>query len=193
MKTIQIPMNSNPFTVVINNSVYRYKAGESVEVPDEVAAAIEDALKLEPKPKRYLSTFAQLVEGNLLELTEDDFEGIAKIGSYAFYCCRSIEKVTIPSNVKVIESLAFYGCNKIKSVAIGNGVVSIGDNAFEWCSALASVYLPDYPPALTDADAFVNIKSGCVFYCKSQESQEKYKAAPHWSTLAGTYAFVVEE
>lgn len=193
MKTIKIPMNNNPLTVVINNSVYRYKAGETVEVPDEVAEAIENALELEPKPKKYLSKFAQLVEGSLLELTEDDFDGIEKIGGYAFYCCRSIEKVTIPSNIKAIESLAFYGCNKMKSVAIGNGVASIGDNAFEWCSGLTNVYLPYSPPALVDADAFVNIKSGCVFYCKSQASLDAYKAAPYWKALTGTYAFVVEE
>ena len=120
------------------------------------------------------------------------FEGITKICSYAFYCCRSIEKVTIPSNIKDIESLAFYGCNKMKSVAIGDGVVSIGDNAFEWCSGLTSVYLPDFPPALADADVFVNIKSGCVFYCKTQESLDAYKAAENWSTVTGTYSFVVE-
>ena len=30
-------------------------------------------------------------------------------------------------------------------------------------------------------------------YCKNQESLEAYKAAANWSTLAGTYAFVVEE
>ena len=50
MKAIQIPKSSNPFIVVINNTVHSYAAGETVEVPDEVAAAIEDALELVPKP-----------------------------------------------------------------------------------------------------------------------------------------------
>ena len=50
MKAIQIPKNSNPFIVVINNKAYSYAAGEAVEVPDEVAEAIEDAIALEPKP-----------------------------------------------------------------------------------------------------------------------------------------------
>ena len=192
-KTITIPTNCNPYIVVINNHVYTYRAGETIEVPDDVAEAIQDALELIPKPKRYLSRIAQLAEGSLLELTEKDFEGITKICNYAFYCCRNIEKVTIPNNIKEIESLAFYGCNKIKSIAIGNGVVSIGDNAFEWCSGLTSVYLPESPPAIADADVFVNIKSGCVFYCKTQASKEAYLAASNWSTLASTYSFVVEE
>ena len=40
MKTIQIPTNSNPFIVTINNNEYQYRAGETVEVPDEVAEVI---------------------------------------------------------------------------------------------------------------------------------------------------------
>ena len=193
MKTITIPEYKNPFVVVINNKVYQYKGGETIEVPDEVAEAIEDAIELIPKPKRYLSRIAQLAERSITELTINDFEGIEKVCSYAFYCCRSIEKVTIPDHIKDIESLAFYGCNKLKSVAIGNGVAHIGDSAFEWCSALTSVYLPDTPPAIESADVFVNIKSGCVFYCKTQESLNAYKAAQNWSTLVGTHSFVVEE
>ena len=51
MKTIQIPTNSNPFIVNINNNVYQYRAGDTIEVPDDVAEAIEDALELVPKPK----------------------------------------------------------------------------------------------------------------------------------------------
>ena len=39
-KTIKIPEYKNPFTVVINNTVYQYGAGENVEVPDEVADLI---------------------------------------------------------------------------------------------------------------------------------------------------------
>ena len=170
MKTIQIPMNSNPFTVVINNSVYQYKAGESVEVPDEVAAAIDDALKLEPKPKRYLSRIAQLAEESLEEITEEDLEGISTISNCAFYSCKSLTKVTIP-----------------------DAITKIGESAFDWCWSLESVYLPKVPPAIVKTNTFGNIKSSCVFYCKTQESMNAYKAAAIWSTLAGTYAFVVEE
>lgn len=192
-KTITIPNYNSPFIVNINNREYIYKAGATIEVPDEVAEAIENALELVPKPKRYLDRITQLAEGSILELTEKDFEGITKVCSYAFYCCRSIEKATIPGNIKQIESLAFYGCNKLKSVVIGNGVESIGSSAFEWCSGLTKVYLPDTPPALSDVTAFVNIKAGCEFCCKTQASLNAYKSAPNWSTLTGTHSFVVEE
>ena len=170
MKTIQIPMYSNPFTVVINNSVYQYKAGESVEVPDEVAAAIDDALKLEPKPKRYPGRLAKLAEQSLDELTAEDLDGITTISGFAFYSCKSLKKVTIP-----------------------NGIKQIGKSAFDWCLNLGSIYLPETPPVLEDLTAIQNIKAGCVFYCKTQASKEAYLAEAKWSTLAGTYAFVVEE
>ena len=60
MKTIQIPTNSNPFIVSINNHVYQYRAGETAEVPDEVAAAIEDVLELEPRTNKIASNKVDL-------------------------------------------------------------------------------------------------------------------------------------
>ena len=70
MKTIQIPMNSNPFTVVINNSVYQYKAGQTVEVPDEVAEVI--ALHEQAQAKALQKS---MTESSLLVLA---FPGITK-------------------------------------------------------------------------------------------------------------------
>jgi hypothetical protein len=192
MKTIQIPMNSNPFTVVINNSVYQYKAGQTMEVPDEVAAAIEDALALVPKPKRYLSRLTQLVEGSIEDITADDFEGITKIKVSAFYNCKEIKKAAIPGNIDTIESFAFYGCEKMESVTLGDGLAKVFPSVFDGCTNLTSVFLPKTPPTLMNVNTFANINASCVFYCKDQASMEAYKAAPYWSTLAGTYSFVVE-
>lgn len=168
-KTITIPNYNNPFTVNINNKEYIYHGGESIEVPDEVAEAIEDALELVPKPKRYLSKIAQIAEESLKEVTEEDLEGISKIASFAFYSCKSLIKVSIP-----------------------NAITAIGKNAFDWCLNLGNIYLPETPPTLEDSTAIQNIKASCVFYCKSQASLDAYKAAPNWSTLTGTYSFVVE-
>ena len=169
MKTIQIPTTSNPFIVDINNHAYQYRAGETAEVPDEVAEAIEDALELEPKPKRYLSKFAQLVGGSLSEVTEEDLEGISTISNNAFSNCGALKQIVIPDSI-----------------------TKIGLYAFDWCAELERVYLPETPPVFTKGNSFTNIKSSCVFYCKTQESLDAYKAAPIWSTLTSTYTFVVE-
>ena len=194
MKTIQIPMNSNPFTVVINNSVYRYKAGETIEVPDEVAAAIEEALELEPKPKRYLSKIAQRADGSLLEITANDLEGVETIVDSAFRSCGLVTSIEIPGTVKSIKQNAFLSCTNVKSIRFEDNskIESIAVGAFNWCSNLSEVYLPLNPPALENVSAFNNIKADCVFYCKTQASLNAYKAATNWSTLAGTYTFVAE-
>ncbi len=193
MKTIQIPTSSNPCIVVINNTAYSYRAGDTVEVPDEVAEAIEDALKLEPKPMRYLSRIAQRAEGSLTELGESDLEGVEDIATYAFAYCSNIKSATIPDSVTSIRACAFYSNGKLVSVRFGNKLATIEKNAFDWCTKLEKVYLPETPSTLQDITAFQNINAACVFYCKTQESLDAYKVAEGWSTLASTYTFVVEE
>lgn len=192
-KTIIIPKYNDPFTVVINNEVYQYKGGETVEVPDDVAEAIEDALDLVPKPKRYLNKLAQFAEGSITEITLSDLDGIEVIVPFSLSHCKSVVKATIPNSVKEIQNHAFYSCSCLESVDMGKGVQRIKGSVFDWCVNLAKVYLPEIPPALDDVTAFNNIKAGCVFYCKTQASLDAYKTAPIWSTLTGTYSFVVEE
>lgn len=192
MKTIQIPTTSNPFIVNINNQGYSYRAGATVEVPNEVAAAIEDALDLEPKPKRHLSRIGQLAEGSITELTTSDLDGAEKIAKRAFEHCQSIKRVELPNCITSIGSEAFFSCESINLVTIGNGVKQIATYAFYGCIALARVALPEIPPVLEDVNAFNKIKTSCTFYCKTKESLDAYKAAANWSTLAGTYAFAVE-
>lgn len=169
-KTISIPEYNNPFIVNINNKEYIYKAGATIEVPDEVAEAIEDALELVPKPKRYLSKFAQLVGGELSEVTARDLEGVS-----------------------TIDVSAFSSRPKLKKVAMPNSITKIEQYAFNWCAKLEGIWLPETPPTLVNANSFDKIKADCVFYCKTQASLDAYKAAPNWSTLTGTYSFVVEE
>ena len=195
MKTITIPTNHNPYTVVINNKEYTYKGGETISVPDEVAEAIEDALELEPKPKRYLSKYAKIVAGILDEIDTKELEGITAIYPHAFYDIKGIKSVTIPNSVTSVGGFAFFSCSNLVSIRFESksNLKTIKESAFKWCSELKSVYLPATPPTLEDVSAFANIHASCTFYCPSQASLDSYKAAPNWSTLTGTYAFVVEE
>ena len=194
-KTIIIPKYNDPFTVVINNEVYQYKGGETVEVPDDVAEAIADALELVPKPKRYLSKIAQRADCSITELTRGDLEGVETIAYYAFGQCSSLISVEFPDSVKALGGSAFHACNGLKSVKFGvnSRLESIGTTVFEWCSHLEKVYLPVTPPVLANTNAFNNINAACVFYCKTQASLDAYKKATNWSTLTGAYSFVVEE
>lgn len=70
MKTIQIPTTSNPFIVSINNQVYSYRAGTTVEVPDEVAEVIAHHKQAQAE-----AFHRSMTDSSLLVLT---FSGIAK-------------------------------------------------------------------------------------------------------------------
>lgn len=207
MKTIQIPMTSNPFTVVINNSVYCYTAGEFVEVPDEVAEAIEDALDLAPKYTPKPSGIARLVEKSITELTTDDFAGITEIGNYAFsYCmdlasvsigdsvktigvsafayCYGLKSITIPDNITTIGTYAFSKCTALTDITIGRGVTSIGGSAFNLIgkSKSATYRILNPTPPVIDADTFHADSLAKIIVPKGCSGA--YKAADNWSAFA---------
>ena len=191
MKIIQIPTTSNPFIVNINNNVYQYRAGETVEVPDEVAAAIEDALELEPKPGRYLSKFVQFVEGIITDMDESDLQGLEAIYPFTFYNYGRLISIVIPDGVTSIGRYAFSECSKLNSVTIPGSVKSIEEKAFSSCLKLTKVTLRAKIPPSVHIESFLKVPTTCVFEVPS-EAIEAYKAAENWSTLAGTYSFVAE-
>ena len=196
MKTITIPKRFGYPTVdiTINGKEETFASGVEISVEDSVAEAIENAIALAPKYGRNKSRFAQHAEGNITDLTLSDLEGVENIAYYAFAYSKKLKSVEIPSGVKSIGEGAFYGCSILESVRFGanSKLESIGAVAFNFCK-LSSVFLPETPPALANVNAFENFKADGVFYCKTQESLEAYKQAANWSTLTGTYSFVVEE
>ena len=68
--------------------------------------------------------------------------GIDRIGDDAFYECRTLGSVTIPSSVTSIGNCAFSDCRGLKSVTIPDSVTRIGSYAFEGCSGLTNVTIP---------------------------------------------------
>ena len=197
MKTIIIPKRfGHPhLDISINGKKYTLKSGTEISVEDEVAEVIENALALEPKPKRYLSRIAQLANGTISEITTSDLDGIETIVYYAFGQCFSLIRIDFSDSIKMIKSSAFMSCLNLEIIRFGDNskIDNIGESAFENCMKLSKIYLPLKPPVLANVNAFKSVKSTCTFYCKSQASLDAYKAAENWSTLAGTYSFVVEE
>ena len=171
MKTITIPKSFGYPTVdiIANGKHYELNSGVEITVEDHLAEIIENAVALAPKKGKNTSKFVQRVEGTLTQITEDDLEGISTIWHSAFCNCYELIKVSFPNSITTIRHFAF-----------------------NWCEQLESVRLPETPPTLLDVNAFGNLKSSCVFYCKTQASLDAYKAATNWSTLTGTYSFVVE-
>ena len=207
MKTIQIPTSNDPLIVTINNHEYSYPARETFEVPDDVAAAIEDALALMPKPRIYLSRFASLVNKSIAELTPDDFAGITEIGNYAFsYCmnltdisfgdkvttigvsafayCYALKSIVIPDNITTIGTYAFSKCTALTDITIGRGVTNIDEHVFNLMGKSKSVtyrMLNTTPPALA-ANAIHADSLAKIIVPKG--CGNAYKAASNWSTFA---------
>ncbi|MBQ3483832.1 MAG: leucine-rich repeat domain-containing protein [Clostridia bacterium] len=70
----------------------------------------------------------------------NDYNGKAyDIYKYAFYNCKNLTSVTIPSSVTNIGYSAFYGCTGLASITIPSSVTSIGYTAFYGCTGLTSV------------------------------------------------------
>jgi hypothetical protein len=61
----------------------------------------------------------------------------------AFYWCSSLTSIVIPGSVKSIGKSAFYHCEVLTSVIISEGVTSIGSVAFANCNALTSISIPN--------------------------------------------------
>jgi hypothetical protein len=77
MREVTIPNDYNPFVVKVNNVEYFYKAGETVEVPDEVADVIDrfnGAKVPEPEKLEYVEGFSYdpvADAGKVLQIRDD--------------------------------------------------------------------------------------------------------------------------
>lgn len=80
---------------------------------------------------------------------------VTAIGGYAFYMCKSLYGVSIPSTVTKINECAFEGCSGLSAVVIPNSVTYLGVDAFARCTSLNSI---DIPSSVTKIDqlAFSN-------------------------------------
>ena len=66
-------------------------------------------------------------------------EGVSEIGRGAFYYCKNLEKVVIPSTVTCICYEAFYCCQKLTEVTIPESVLVLEDELFDGCSSLETI------------------------------------------------------
>lgn len=81
-------------------------------------------------------------------------EGVKEIHANAFYRC-SIESVTMPDSLEVIDTCAFQECEKLSTVKFGNGLTRICGRAFSYCKNLKEIVLPDRLERM-DSYAFSN-------------------------------------
>lgn len=98
------------------------------------------------------------LRNEIIEVTQDDINGITTIGDYAF-----------------------YGCTNLQSVSIPNSVINIGLSSFSECTNLRDIYLfPSIAPTLKGTSAIpsiatIHVPVGCG---------TAYKSATNWSSHA---------
>lgn len=83
--------------------------------------------------------------------------GVTSIGKYAFFGCKGLKSVSIPTTILTINDQAFYGCDALPSISIPNSVTSLGMYAFNDCTSLTSIIIPSSVTSI-EADAFL----GCT-------------------------------
>ena len=69
-------------------------------------------------------------------------EGITSVSDSAFYDCKLLETVSLPSTLTSIGSYSFEDCISLKKIVIPDKVTRIAYGAFNGCTSLSSVTLP---------------------------------------------------
>ena len=126
-------------------------------------------------------------------------ETVTTIGADAFYACKnltgvviptsvtaigqsafshsSLTSVVIPESVTTISSYAFFGCESLVNVVISDSVTNIDHRTFMDCTSLTSVVIPDSVTSI-DSDVFLGCESLTdVYYTGSEEEWAKLNIA----------------
>ncbi len=78
-------------------------------------------------------------------------EGTRIICNGAFWGCRSLSEIVIPSSVTSIGDSAFSLCSSLSEIVIPFSVTSIGDSAFSLCSFLSEIVIPSSVTSIGDS------------------------------------------
>ena len=156
MKKVTIPTCANPFVVIVNGMKYTYPAGETVEVPDDVAAVIEqhDEAHNNPQPAPVVPPFEPAAsEGGLtvVEISTNIANGTALSSEEGAAldnaCAAGVPFLVIAKSAQfgnvTFENLAAYtillsqGGASIVMIACGASVVSFVNTGSAWVCSVA--------------------------------------------------------
>lgn len=90
-------------------------------------------------------------------------EGLEDIGTDAFLDCKLLNRINVPSTVKVIRERTFRGCVELVHVELEDGLEQIMDCAFECCMSLEVVKVPKSvthinPQAFQHCQSLIEVK-----------------------------------
>ena len=124
------------------------------------------------------------IDGNSYYTSND------KLGNYAFYDCRVLTNLTIPSSVTSIGESAFEYCRGLTSLTIPSSVTSIGSDAFSGCSSLTNLYYiidDEFETYLSKGHPYIDVNCGIEYYLNDKKITSV--VIPSTITALGEYAF----
>jgi len=71
------------------------------------------------------------------------FTGLASINSWAFYSCKELSQITLPSNVVSLGDYSFCGCINLDNIVLPETLETLGDNVFNFCENLEEIEIPN--------------------------------------------------
>lgn len=152
----ELQANINTLNELINDKDLSIESLEEVIALNNstIESLQEDVDELVLKLNEKNALYQKLLAREITFLTASDFEGVTKIGPYAFYNLEGLESVEFSNDVVTIANNAFSNCANLESVVLGNSVATIGNYAFEGCNNLSSVKITAALKTLGDS-AFV--------------------------------------
>ena len=78
--------------------------------------------------------------------------------SGAFYGCKNLKEITLPSSLTVIGSDSFNGCTSLETFVVPETVKKINAGAFKGCTSLKNITIPDSITYMGEGSVF----SGCT-------------------------------
>ena len=83
-------------------------------------------------------------------------ESVTSIGDEAFFLCENLETINIPSKVTYIGEFAFHQCYKLNNVTIPDTLTRLEDHVFSGCEAITSIVVPS-----TVKEIGIYVLAGC--------------------------------
>ena len=74
-------------------------------------------------------------------LSDLEFDKLEIIGDYAFYCCKSLRSINLPS-IRRVDRSAFSHCTALTDVMFGKDLERIEALALRGCTALRRIVIP---------------------------------------------------
>lgn len=128
-----------------------------------------------------ISPVVRLLDRSIIKSENDLTSETTIIGEYAFYNCRNLKHINIPSSITEIGNYAFYDCISLSNVTLPSSITKIGSYAFR---NVKQITVTKETPATINETTFEGVEKIYV----PNSSLSAYLSHSYW----GQFANVIE-